>query len=186
MNAKRADKQYSKEFKEEAVDYPVSVLCQVMQVSTSAYYAWLKRPRKLITAQTLHLHRGAKALFEKSRGSIGSRELMKKLRKEGFIIGRYKVCKLIKMHGLYISQRGAYKVTSKRNHRDAVADNLLNQNFNPTAPNQIWAGHITYLKTGEGWMYLAIVMDLCGLKIVGWHIAKRITTDLICKALTWP
>ena len=88
------------------------------------------------------------------------------------------------MHGLYVSHRVAYKVTTKRTHRDAVAINLLNQNFNPTAPNQIWAGDITYLKTGEGWMYLAIVMDFCGRRIVGWHIAKRMTTDLVCKALT--
>ena len=100
------------------------------------------------------------------------------------IIDRYKVCKLMKMNGLYVSQRVAYKVTTKRNHRDAVAVNLLNQNFNPTAPNQIWAGDITYLKTGEGWMYLAIVMDLCGRRIVGWHIAKQMTRDLICKEIT--
>jgi len=64
-----------------------------------------------------------------------------------------------------------------------VADNLLNQNFNPTAPNQVWAGDVTYLKTGEGWMYLAIVMDLYSRRIVGWHIDKRMTTDLVSKAM---
>ena len=154
-----------------------------MQVSRSAYYAWLKCPAAIITAEVLHLHRRAKQLFEQSRGSLGSRELMKKLREEGFQVGRYKVRKLMATLGLKVTQRVAYRVTTKREFGDAVADNLLNQNFNPTAPNQVWAGDITYLKTGEGWLYLAIVMDLYSRRIVGWHVSQRMTTDLICKAL---
>ena len=154
-----------------------------MQVSTSAYYAWQKRPGQLISADVLHLHRRMKVLFEQSRESLGSREMMKKLREEGIQIGRYKVGKLMKRLNLKVTQRIAYKVTTKRKHSDAVADNLLNQNFNPVAPNQVWAGDVTYLKTGEGWMYLAIVMDLFSRHIVGWHISKRMTTDLVCKAM---
>ena len=163
--------------------FPVRVLCRVMQVSTSAYYAWKKRPGQLISADVLHLHRRMKVLFEQSRESLGSREMMKKLREEGIQIGRYKVGKLMKRLNLKVTQRIAYKVTTKRKHSDAVADNLLNQNFNPVAPNQVWAGDVTYLKTGEGWMYLAIVMDLFSRHIVGWHISKRMTTDLVCKAM---
>ncbi len=161
----------------------MTVLCRVMRVSRSAYYTWKKRPGNLISAETLHLYRRMKVLFEQSRNSLGSREMMKKLREEGIQIGRYKVRKLMKKLNLKVTQRLAYKVTTKRNHRDDVADNLLNQNFNPVGPNQIWAGDITYLKTGEGWMYLAIVMDLYSRRIVGWSISKRMTTDLICKAM---
>lgn len=131
----------------------------------------------------MHLHRRMKALFKQSRNSLGSREMTKKLREEGFQIGRYKVRNLMKNLNLKVTQRLAYKVTTKRNQDDDVADNLLNQNFNPVAPNQVWAGDITYLKTGEGWMYLAIVMDLYSRRIVGWYISKRMTTDLVCKAL---
>ena len=159
------------------------MLCRVMQVSKSAYYDWLNRPGKFISAQTLHLNRRLKKLFEKSRNSLGSREMLKKLRKEGFEVGRYRVRKLMDKLGLKVTQRIAYKVTKKRKHSDAVADNLLNMNFNPVGPNQVWAGDVMYLKTGEGWMYLAIVMDLFSRRIVGWHIDKRMTTDLIYKAM---
>ncbi len=95
----------------------------------------------------------------------------------------YGVQKLMAQLGLVVTQRIAYKVTTKRKHSDAVADNLLNQNFNPHAPNEVWAGDVIYLKTGEGWMYLAIVMELYSRRIVGWHIDKRMTADLVSKAL---
>lgn len=85
--------------------------------------------------------------------------------------------------GLVVTQRVAYKVTTKRNHSDAVVDNLLNQNVNPVAPNQVWAGDVTYLRTVEGWMYLAIVMDLYSRRNICWHIDKRMTTDLVSKVM---
>jgi putative transposase len=153
-----------------------------MRVTRSAYYAWLERPAKLITVETLRLHRRAKKLFERSRNSLGYRELCKKLRGEGFQVTYYTTRKIMAKLNLVVTQRVAYKVTTKRRHSDAVADNLLNLNFNPVAVNQVWAGDITYLKTNEGWMYLAVVMDLYSRRIVGWHIDKRMTTDLISKA----
>jgi len=167
----------------ESVQYPIRTLCRVMQVSTSAYYDWASRPGKVIEAQELMLRRRMKALFERSRSSLGSREMMKALRGEGFVIGRYRTRHLMQQMGLRVVQRVAYKVTTKRKHGDAVADNLLNQNFNPPAPNQVWAGDVTYCRTGEGWMYLAVVMDLHSRRIVGWHIDKRMTTALVTRAL---
>lgn len=89
----------------------------------------------------------------------------------------------MKKLGLFVTQRITYKVTTKRKAGDSVADNLLNQNFKPLGTNQVWAGNVTYLKTGEGWMYLAIDMDLYSRRIVGWHIDKRMRTDLVNKAL---
>lgn len=152
-------------------------------MSRSAYYDWKRPPGKLISTEELMLWRRIKTLFERSRSSLGSREMMKKLRGEGFKIGRYRVRKLMKKMKLVVRQRIAYRITTNRKFSDAVADNLLNQNFNPTAPNQVWAGDVTYCRTGEGWMYLAIVMDLYSRRIVGWHIDKRMTTGLISKAL---
>jgi putative transposase len=161
----------------------VSVTCKVMEVSSSVYYVWLKRPGELIGPQTLRLYRRTKILFKARRNSLGSRELAKALRKEGFAITRFRAIKLMERLKLVVTQRIAYKVTTKRKHSDAVADNLLNMNFNPVGPNQIWAGDVSYLKTGEGWLYLAIVMDLYSRRIVGWHISKRMTRDFVEQAL---
>ncbi len=163
--------------------YPVRILCRVMRVSRSAFYAWKARPARIITAEELHLYRRAKALFTASRESLGSRELAKKLRAEGFEITRYRMLKIMQKLKLVVKQRVAYKATTKRKHSDAVADNLLNQNFNPTGKDQVWAGDITYLKTAEGWSYLAVVMDLYSRRIVGWAIDKRMTTSLISRAM---
>jgi putative transposase len=115
----------------------VSVACKVMEVSSSAYYVWLKRPVELTGAQTLRLYRRAKILFKASRNSLGSRELAKVLHKEDFEITRYRAIKLMERLKLVETQRIAYKVTTKRKHSDAVADNLLNMYFNPVGPNQI-------------------------------------------------
>lgn len=159
------------------------LLCKVMGVSKSAFYAWRVRPPTLINAFDLHLYRRAKELFHASRDSLGSRELAKNLRQEGITISRERTRKLMKRLKLFVKQRVAYKVTTKRKHGDEVADNLLNQNFKPVAVNEVWAGDITYLKTAEGWMYLAIVMDLFSRRIVGWHVDKRMTSDLISNAM---
>lgn len=154
-----------------------------MQVSHAAYYDWLKRPAHLITEFELHLYRRIKQLFAASRDSLGSREMVKKLRKEGIEIGRYRVRTLMKQLGLKVIQRQAHKSTTQRKHSHEVADNLVNQDFNPENPNQVWAGDITYLKTHEGWMYLAIVMDLYSRKIIGWAMSKRMTTALVERAM---
>lgn len=98
-------------------------------------------------------------------------------------IGAYKTRKIMTQLHLQVKQRIAYKVTNKRKYTDSVAVNLLNQNFNPVEANHVWSGDITYLKTGEGWMYLAVVMDLYSRRINGWEINKRMTTNLIISTM---
>ena len=85
--------------------------------------------------------------------------------------------------GLVVTQRQAYKVTTKRKHSDSVVDNVLSQNFNPPQPNQAWAGDVTYLRTNQGWLYLAIVMDLNSRRIIGWSLTKRMMVSLVERAL---
>lgn len=125
----------------------------------------------------------AKQLFKESRGSLGSRGLMRALNNEGFTIGRYKTRRIMRDHGLKVMQRMAYKVTTKQNRNDEVVPNLVNMKFNPSAPNLVWAGDITYLKTAEGWCYLSVVMDLYSRRIIGWSIDKSMTTALVERSL---
>lgn len=124
-----------------------------------------------------------KELFADSRGSLGSRMLLKQLRKEGFKLGRYRVRGLMKRLKRHVSQRCADKVTTVRKHNHRVADNLVDQHFNPKAANQVWAGDITYLRTHEGWLYLAIVMDLYSRRIIGWAMDKYMRVDLVERAM---
>jgi len=102
-----------------------------MNVSRSGYYAWLNRPAKIISESELMLYRRIKALFKESRQSLGSRQLMKNLRKESYEVGRDKVIRLMDKLGLQVKQRIAYKVTTMRKHSHSVADNVLDQQFNP-------------------------------------------------------
>ena len=142
---------------EHAHDYPTWRLCRVMGVGKSSFYAWKAKPAAIISAEELHLYRRAKVLFEESRDSLGSRELAKRLRAEGITLTRHKMRRVMKKLNLVVKQRMAYKVTTKRKHRDAVADNLLNQNFNPVAKNRAWysivtGDHSTPVKiTGSFW-----------------------------------
>ncbi len=152
-------------------------------MSRSAFYDWLARPAQIITEQELNLYRVAKRLFKRSRQSLGSRQLAKKLRKEGFDVGRYRTRTIMRKLGLVVRQRRAYKVTTTRKHSDSVANNILKQQFNPTEPNTVWAGDVTYLRTHQGWMYLAIVMDLHSRRIVGWALSSRMTVGLVERAL---
>lgn len=161
----------------------VVVLCRVMHVSTSAYYAWLKRPARLISAETLQLYRRTKELFQQSRESLGSRGLSQALRKEGYAVGRCRARSLMNTLHLHVLQRQRYKATTNSDHDHAIAENYLDQQFNPTQPNQVWSTDITYLRTAEGWLYLAIVMDLHSRRIVGWAMDRRMPQALITRAL---
>jgi len=152
-------------------------------VSRSAFYDWLEQPAKIISEEELNMYRTARQLFKRSRGSLGSRQLCKNLRRAGFNVGRYRTRSIMRKLKLVVTQRQAYKVTTKRKHSDSVADNVLNQQFNPTQANLVWAGDVTYLRTNQGWMYLAIVMDLYSRRVVGWSISKRMTVDLVERAL---
>ncbi|EPE0710015.1 DDE-type integrase/transposase/recombinase [Escherichia coli] len=124
-----------------------------------------------------------KALFAASRQGAGSQTRVKKLREEGISTRRWRVVKLMQEEGLVCRQRRAYKVTTKPRPGAEVAPNLLNQNFTPPGPDQVWVQDITYLKTGEGWLYLAAVMDLYSRRIVGWQVDNRMTSSLVCRAL---
>jgi len=165
----------------QATSYPVTTLCRVIGVKRGPYYDWKARGGKVIGPQELELRRRMKALFAESRQSLGSRRMSKKLREEGIDVGRYRARRLMKSMGLIVKVKCKYKVTTDSNHRLPVAENVLNRAFYPEAPNQAWGTDITYLWTQEGWIYLAVVIDLYSRRVVGYHgsISRDATENLM-------
>ncbi|MCB1948593.1 MAG: IS3 family transposase [Nitrosomonas sp.] len=124
-----------------------------------------------------------KELFIQSRQSYGSRRLMKALRKEGFKIGRCRVRSLMKRLGIVVKKKKRFVITTDSRHNFPVAENHLDRQFQPASKNQAWASDITYLWTTQGWVYLAVVIDLYSRRVVGWHCDKRMTQSLVIRAL---
>ena len=169
--------------REHAGRWPVTHQCRLLRVQRSAYYDWRDRPCKVIPPKELSLRRRMKALFKASRDSLGSRMMMKKLRDEGFEIGRERTRKLMKALNLKVKHKRKYKVTTDSQHKLPVAENVLDRQFNPTGPNQVWGTDITYLWTHEGWIYLAVVIDLYSRRVVGWSIDRRMNKALVIRSL---
>lgn len=153
-----------------------------MEVSRSAYYSWRSNdshpedPDKALKAKL-------KALFEASKSTYGSRRLVRDLTDAGFPVGRYKVRYLMEKMKLIVRYPKRFRVTTDSNHSFEVAPNRLDRQFNVAAPNQAWTTDISYVWTLEGWMYVAVVMDLYSRQIVGWSIADHMRTSLCTKAL---
>lgn len=169
--------------RDQSNDYPVKLLCCMLSVQRSAYYDWRSQPCKVIAPEELVLRRRMKELFAASRGSLGSRMMMNNLRQEGFEIGRDKTRHLMTALELKVNQKRKYKVTTDSKHKLPVAKNVLNRDFSPSAPNQSWGTDITYLWTQEGWIYLAVVIDLYSRRVVGWSIDRRMKKALVIRAL---
>jgi len=163
--------------------WPVVHLCRLLGVPRSAYYDWRERPGRVIPPEELAIRQRMKALFRASRGSLGSRTLARKLREEGFEIGRDRTRRLMKALNLRVKPKRKYKATTDSKHRLPVAENVLNRRFNPTGPNQVWGVDITYLWSQEGWVYLAVVIDLYSRRVVGWAMDRRMKKALVIRAL---
>ena len=163
--------------------WPVVHLCRLLGVPRSAYYDWRERPGRVIPSEELAMRQRMKALFRASRGSLGSRTLARKLREEGFEIGRDRTRRLMKALNLRVKPKRKYKATTDSKHQLPVAENVLNRRFNPTGPNQVWGADITYLWTQEGWVYLAVVIDLYSRRVVGWAMDRRMKKALVIRAL---
>ena len=163
--------------------WPVVHLCRLLEVQRSAYYGWREQPGKVIAVQELAMRRRMKELFMASRSSLGSRTMMKNLRQEGFEIGREWTRRLMQRLNLQVKQKRKYQVTTDSKHQLPVAQNVLNREFSPLAPNQAWGTDITYLWTQQGWIYLAVVIDLYSRRVVGWCMDRRMQKALVIRAL---
>ena len=159
-------------------------MCRVLRVSRSGYYAWKRTPESPRAEDTRRLDADIRSIFEAHRGRYGAPRITRDLQDEGWRVSRKRVAKRLRALGLRARAARRYKATTQSKHTRPVAPNRLEQNFTAPAPNQKWVSDITYLWTGEGWLYLAVVLDLYSRAVVGWSMAERITRELVMTALT--
>jgi transposase InsO family protein len=165
--------------------YPLTVLCQVMRVSRSGFYDYLKRFHQgpVLDSGEERLKSQMRQIFKSSKASYGSRRMMKQLGDDGFTIGRYKTRRLMRDLDLQAKAPRRYKVTTDSRHAFQIAPNVLDRKFDVQTPDTVWTADISYVWTLEGWLYLAVVMDLFSRRIVGWAMDKNMRTDLVVNAL---
>ncbi len=154
-----------------------------MKVTRSGYYAWQKRRPSERQKQDETLLKRIRHFFERSQGTYGSLRIVRDLRDEGFRCGKQRVARLMRQVGLRAVAAPRFRVTTDSKHALPVADNLLHQDFGAPEANVKWAGDITYLWTGEGWLYLAVVLDLFSRRIVGWSMRPSLEKTLVLNAL---
>lgn len=167
-------------------EYPLIRLCQVLEVSPQGYYAWCKRRRQpsARAAADAALSAEVALLFERHHRRYGSPRIHQALRREGLRCSRKRIERLMRQAGLRaLTHRRRRVQTTDSRHSRPVAANLLDQHFTAAAPDQKWVSDFTYIATGEGWLYLAVVLDLYSRKVVGWQMEPHMTAELVGRAL---
>ena len=166
-------------------EFELAELCAALSVSTSGYRSWKHggspKRKRLTDAQMLALIR---AIDRQWKNAYGSPRMVRELRDRGFPAGKERVERLMRDNGIRARHKRRFKATTDSKHALPVAPNLLDRNFQPAAPNQVWSADLTYLWTNEGWLYLAVVLDLFNREVVGWSIKPRMTSDIVMDALS--
>lgn len=157
-------------------------MCIVLEIKRSSYYAWLKRPAAKRKKDDSVLVKEIKRVYKDSDGTYGARRVKAQLKKDGINCGKNRVSRLMKENNISSKLRRKYKATTYSNHNLNVAPNLLKQDFKVNTPNRVYVGDITYIGTGEGWLYLATVVDLFNREVVGWSMDLTMTRKLIIDA----
>ena len=166
--------------------WPIRVQCQVLGVSVTGYHEHMARlltiaRRRHLSDEALLVH--IRAVFAAHRGAYGWPRVWRQLRAEGVRVGKLRVQQLMQRHGIRARGKRRFRITTDSRHSLPIAPNLLNRNFAVAAPNRVWAGDMTYIHTEEGWLFLAVVLDLFSRRIVGWSLREDMRSELVVDAL---
>jgi len=165
--------------------WPVRVMCDALSVSPSGYYAWRSRPESPRKIANRELLVDIRRVYRQHRERYGAPRIHAELRAEGHTLSRKRVARVMRQHGIRARAPRRYRVcTTDSKHSLPVAENLLDQNFVAERPDQVWLADITYIPTGEGWLYLAVILDLFTRKVVGWAMRDHMRAELTIAALT--
>jgi len=164
--------------------YPTDLMCHLLGVKRQGYYAYLKTSPGQLDPDHEELLEWVKEIADITDDTYGSRRMKKALNALSYPVSRQKARKLMKEANVKVLRRRKFKNTTNSNHQLPVFDNLLKRDFDVQQPDQVYAADITYIWTQEGWLYLAVVIDLCSRKVVGWSMGSRMKAQLVCDALT--
>jgi putative transposase len=168
---------------EEKATWPVDVMCDVLAVSRSGFYAWKLRPTSPRASEDARLVAEIKAAHKAGRRNYGSPRVFRALRRQGRRVGKKRVERLMRQEGIVGKKRKKFCVTTDSRHADPIAPNVLQRHFEAPAPNVAWVTDVTYVWTHEGWLYLAAILDLCSRRVVGWATSANNDTALALDAL---
>ena len=166
--------------------WPITVQCRVLKVSVSGYHAHVAR--KAEPTPCLHLSEDAllvhiRAVHAQSHGSYGRPRILQQLRQAGVPVGKQRLTRLMREHGIAAKGRKRFRVTTDSKHDLPIADNLLDRQFTVAKPDQVWVGDITYIATDEGWLFLAVVIDLFSRQVIGWSLRQDMSRQIVMDAL---
>jgi putative transposase len=165
-------------------EFTVSRMCQVLAVSRSGYYEWLNRSPSPRVEADQQVQDEVQRCFAQGRGTYGTRRIKHLLAQEGLQVSRRRIGRVLAQAGLRCKTRRQFKAPTAAGQAQTVAPNQLNREFTVQAPDRVYVGDITYLSTGEGWLYLAVVLDLCSRAVVGWSMANHMRAELVNQALS--
>lgn len=165
-------------------EFLVTVMCDVLDVSRGSYYHYRATVGGTPTAQLTTLLSLVREIHEASDQSYGSRRMKRALGLLGYFVSRQKARNLMKLAGVSVRHRKKFKVTTNSAHDQPVFPNLVKREFTVARRDQVYVSDITYIWTQQGWLYLAVVIDLCSRKVVGWSMSSRMKAQLVCDALT--
>jgi len=163
--------------------HPVRWMCSALKVSTSGYYSWLRRPESTHRREDRRLLTEIRASFEASHRTYGSPRVHKDLRALDYRCAKKRVARIMRQTGLRATPRRKYRYTTDSDHGLPIAGNLLERRFTCQETDRVWVADTTYISTEEGWLYLAVLMDLCSRRIVGWNTSSRNDRHLVLGAL---
>lgn len=164
--------------------WPVDVMCRLMGINRNSYYSYQRRQKhRPDDPERLEMLEWIKKVSETSQHTYGSRRMRKALNGLGYPIGLKKTKRLMKEADVFVRYRKKYKITTNSKHKKPLFENVLNRQFTVEGPDQAYVSDITYINTQEGWLYLAVVIDLFSRKVVGWSMSSRMTASLVCDAL---
>ena len=158
-------------------------MCRLLLVSASGYYDWRDRSPSKRAKENAVLADKIKTIFDEEKQRVGAKRIKKRLNLQDICVSRHRVARIMRENGWRARAAKKFKATTNSNHKLPVAPNLLQQNFSASKTNEKYVSDITYIWTEEGWLYLAVVMDLCSRMVVGWAMSERMSSHLVIDAL---